>query len=38
VEILESILAYGLPREKDFWDLNTLAEAITKMHEEQCVK
>jgi flavorubredoxin len=38
VDVLEPVLAKGLPREKDFRALDALAEAIAKKHEEQSIK
>jgi flavorubredoxin len=38
VEVLEPVLAKGLPTEKDFKALDNLAETIAKKHEEHGIK
>ncbi len=38
VEVLEPVIAKGLPKEKDFEALDKLAETIAKKHEEHGIK
>lgn len=38
VEVLEPVLAKGLPTEKDFKALDNLAQTIAKMHKEHSIK
>jgi hypothetical protein len=38
VEVLEPVLAKGLPTEKDFKGLDSLADTIGRKHEEHGIK